>query len=149
MSLSTKYARWSALQSKLCIYCGQWATTVDHFPPQSLYHAGWLLPVCFECNVLAGTVLPLNFKKRCAHVRNRLRQRNKRFLYAPVWDDEDLIELGPNLKKEITLCQQKKNIARARIAWNVEAHLACIDKSKDFARFVAAISTMESEENKP
>ncbi|QEO18846.1 hypothetical protein [Acetobacter vaccinii] len=42
-------------ENKYCCYCGEVATTVDHFPPRNIFHnrkypEGYIYPCCFSCN---------------------------------------------------------------------------------------------------
>lgn len=60
-----------------CYYCGDVATTGDHFPPQTVEPAhGYILPCCMECNLAAGTQHPYDLAERVKHVKDWLRDRH-------------------------------------------------------------------------
>ena len=116
-----------------CVYCGEAADSMDHFPPVSYGLHGFLLPACRECNCIAGTKYPLNFEGRMHHVKKRLRQKYKRHLLTPEWTKDEISELGYNLQEGTDLWQKQKQIAKERIAWNALAYLSSIDHNNDFA----------------
>ena len=48
----------------VCVYCGDAAQTMEHFPPKSVTSRGFLLPSCRECNVLAACEWSFDFEKK-------------------------------------------------------------------------------------
>lgn len=121
------------IDGKLCVYCGELASSLEHFPPASYSAHGYLLPCCRQCNSMAGTAYPLNFKLRATYVNERLRSRYARELRVPEWANNELRPLRYNLKTGIKAWQKMQRIARERVAWNAVAYLANIDLFKDFA----------------
>lgn len=134
------------LSGEWCVYCGQVAETVEHFPPKSFSNDGLLLPACRECNNLAGTDWPTDFGKRKEMVNEKLRRRNARALNTPVWTKEDLQEMKRGMRKEIEIWQTRRRIAERRIAWSAEGYLASIDRNNDFAKLNAKLS-ISTEQN--
>jgi len=137
------------LHGDWCVYCGMIADSRDHFPPASLTMRGLLLPCCFECNALAGTDHPVDFALRSKMVKNKLMHRYRKALKVPVWESEDLREMGRTLKGEIKAWQGKRRITQSRLAWNAESYLASIDKDNAFADLIAECGTTMSCEPKP
>ena len=116
-----------------CTYCGDTATTKDHFPPASYCLSGWLLPACSECNCFAGTAWPIEFEYRANHVKRRLREKYHRVLRTPDWSSEELAELGPNLRNEAIRWVLKKRHVQERLAWSAVIYLDSIDHHNVFA----------------
>lgn len=129
--------RWLKIAGMWCIYCGEMATSEDHFPPVSVDTRGWRLPACKECNSGIGDRFPFSFWDRCDEAKRRIEKKHAHALAFPHWDEEDLEELGPNMRRNVKLWQRKKRIAHARIAWNVRAYLLSIETPIDFVRYVA------------
>jgi len=129
------------LSGDWCVYCGQVAETVEHFPPKSYCLDGLLMPACKECNSLAGTDWPTDFGKRKDLVNERLKRRHAKALNTPVWTQEELKEMKRGMRKEIEIWQTRRRIAERRIAWNAEGYLAYIDRNNDFAKLSARLST--------
>lgn len=132
--------RWKRLKGDRCLYCGILADSDDHFPPQSVSHKGWLLPACRLCNSTLGARWHGNLDQRIEMAKAAIAQRAARLLKMPVWNQDDLDEMGPKMRREIELWQRRKRIAHERLAWNAEAYLAAIDRDSAFARFCAEIA---------
>jgi hypothetical protein len=125
------------IPGKWCVYCGEPASQEDHFPPYSVTLRGLLLPVCSECNVIAGTAHPYNFELRAEFVKDKLRKKYNKLLESLDWENSEIKELGRNLKGKISSWEKRKKIERGRIAWNAVFYLASIDHGNDFAAFLA------------
>ena len=115
-----------------CVYCGEHATTDEHFPPATYGWHGYILPACAECNALAGVVYPTDFVERSLHVKEKLRSRYHRHLRTPEWSDEELDELGYNLRKGVTAWEKQVKILRERLAWNAVNYIQSIDQCSVF-----------------
>jgi hypothetical protein len=109
------------LKGERCCYCGERATCEDHFPPRSATYVGVILPACHECNALAGTEYPFEFKKRAELVKEKLGQRYQ--CESPEYD-------------------------RERLAWNAIAYIASIDHNSVFADYVAETPTTPENDEK-
>lgn len=127
-----------------CVYCGMTADTGDHFPPKSLIATGWILPACRECNCFAGTVWSRDFRARCNHVKLRIREKYQKVLETPEWSDHEIKQLGRNLKSKVKPWRELRSLVQERLAWNVEAYLACIDRNNAFALWRAEIDSTTS-----
>lgn len=127
------------LSGKHCVYCGMRAQTDDHFPPRCYTHKGFLFPSCGECNMLAGTEHPTNLEKRIAHVKQRIASRHRKALRVPIWSEDDLSELSPEMEKEIRAWQEKRRIAHGRLVWNAAVYIWSIVPDSDSARMLAGL----------
>lgn len=132
-------SRWRRLEGKFCLYCGVIADSDDHFPPQSVAHSGWLLPACRPCNSALGNRWHGNLLQRIRVAKESIARKTKKLRQQSTWDDDDIKALGPNMRREVKLWQERKRIAHARLAWNAEAYLAFIDRDSAFARFLVEI----------
>ena len=128
-----RLGRWISFNSRICVYCGNNADTVDHFPPRSASFRGLLLPCCRECNNLAGTEHPFDFARRVELVKEKIKKRNKKILDMPIWHQDEIEELGPNMRRQVILCQNKRRNVHRRLAWNAFAHIAFIVQTNDSA----------------
>ncbi len=115
------------LKGDLCFYCGEAATTVEHFPPYTDTRRGFLFPCCRECNNLAGTHYPRNLVSRIEHVKKRIKQSNKKYLCLPEWSAKEIRALSGNLRRMVNLGLAKKLAAQERIDFDSLAYLARID----------------------
>lgn len=99
-----------------CYYCGDIAETLDHVPPIScadLRENHILIPCCRDCNVRLGNVFLIEIEDRCKYICKSLKRKHKKVLNMPDWTDEELDELGYNLRCEvINRLEQKKFIER-------------------------------------
>lgn len=126
-----------------CIYCGEWATCRDHFPPVSMSKVGVLLPSCHECNFLAGVHHPTDLVSRIRHVRQAIEKKYRRVLETPEWSDEELSELGRGLKEDITKWRNLRRTVLRRIVWNAESYLKNIDPTSYSALISAGFDAIE------
>ena len=136
------------IDGKFCVYCGELAGALEHFPPASYSLHGYLLPACHECNCMAGTSYPLDFQKRAELVNSKIRFKYRKELRVPEWSNSEMRPLRYNLKKGIEQWQKMQRIARERVAWSALAYLSNIDMNTDFAALDALKGiTLESEES--
>lgn len=130
-----------------CVYCGLVANSREHFPPASLTMRGLVLPCCLECNAFAGTSNATDFFARANMVKDKLKRKYRKFLMVPLWDSDELEEMGWIMKEEIRAWQKRRRIIQSRIAWNAEHYLASIDKNNAFANLIAECGiTIECEQ---
>ena len=111
---------WIRLESNFCVYCGAVADSDEHFPPKSDAISGVIFPACRECNSIAGTIWPHDFRKRAEYVTAHLTKK--------YCDEID------RLDEEITRCQRKRNQLSERLAWNAVSHISSIDTGNIFAQ---------------
>lgn len=92
-----------------CVYCGYPADTDDHIVPVSYKYAGKrtttqfpgeTVAACIDCNRELGAQLLFTVKLRKNYIAQYLKNKLGR-LHLVEWTDEELEELGPNLKASI------------------------------------------------
>jgi hypothetical protein len=129
-------------RSKRCQYCGELATTMDHFIPISiaaqLLRIGvrlknlFLLPACLECNVLAGDEVFDSIEEKRKFIQDKLSKRYKSVLRIPYWKHHEVAELGYNLKHFIISGIGQHRIIIRRLEWQGEK----IEESEENASIV-------------
>ena len=86
----------------ICVYCGDEATGHDHVPPLIMCSSnGLLYPACRECNCILNTFTAIDIGERKRELKRRLRNRYRKILKMPKWDDYELSELHPDMQKYI------------------------------------------------
>jgi hypothetical protein len=120
-----------------CIYCGDLATTDEHFPPITLTTVGLILPACRECNGLASTHFATDFEERCQFVKEKLRNKYSRVMQTPDWDTGEIKTLGYSIKTTVKKWQSLRDSLKPRLAWNHTSYLACIDQDDLLGQFEA------------
>lgn len=123
------------LKGDLCVYCGDIATTVEHFPPVSVTNLGFKLPCCRECNALAIDENPRDFERRIESVKSRIRRKHWKWLQIPEWSHEDLTELSPMMRREVINGLNKKARTIKRLEFVSLAYIAVIDTDEQFQMF--------------
>jgi hypothetical protein len=115
-----------------CTYCGALADSVDHVVPRHiLKRAGelelnlsnvfrmrsWQVPACCECNSMIGGRLfaTLAERRACAHAG--IRRKYRQYLAIPNWDEEELAEMGPLMRREIARSIRVREGIRDRLRW--------------------------------
>lgn len=96
-----------------CYYCGEAATTVDHFIPQTvasrltLGGLQMLIPACRECNSILGPRYYRTLRLRREAAKEGIRRKYRRILRLPDWQEDEWANLGYGLmvmvKKNQTL----------------------------------------------
>jgi len=111
----------------LCLYCGEPADTIEHYPPISriddyralgLKHELFVkFPCCGDCNRRAGATLQESVLDRLEFVKDKIARQGARYIAKVEWDDEELEEIGPNLLSKIRENSKKGEIFRRRIEY--------------------------------
>ena len=111
----------------ICVYCGMPAWTTDHFLPLSVVSAldgivirpngRVLVPACGHCNSVARDALFKTVAAKRRYIQKRLAEKNAKLLSLPTWTDEQLKELGPNLRAKIKADINRRRVIEDRIAW--------------------------------
>lgn len=114
----------------VCVYCGDTATTRDHVPPISqaatmvdLWAAQGrrpqlrLLPACRDCNSRLRGFLSADIAERRAELKRRLKAKHWRLLGNYDWSDEELSELGRNLRSAIEYMEAKRRWLMDRLSF--------------------------------
>jgi|TARA_Y100000310_G_scaffold47517_1_gene44098 hypothetical protein len=101
-----------------CTYCDDIAEDLDHVIPHSyasssgvrLYKKELVVPCCKECNGLLGDKLFFLIGERAAYLGDRYTKRYKKILDTPMWEKEEIEELGCSLKSMIQrgICLKEK-----------------------------------------
>lgn len=115
-----------------CVYCGEVATTKEHFPPVSISMRGYILPACRECNISLGAEYGRDFTSRYELAKRRIGRKHSRALCFPDWSNEEIKELSHSMQSDVKKWIARKKKASNRLNWNVEAYIASIDKDGDF-----------------
>ncbi len=108
-----------------CAYCGDPAQCHDHCPPlaaipvldltsQKIKYR--LLPSCLDCNARLGRSMAATVRKRRAVIIASLTKRYRRMLRKVVWDDDEMAELGWNLKSYVESSENRHRWLMARLA---------------------------------
>lgn len=77
---------------------------------------------CRECNSLLSDRNILHLSKRVRFVYDKLLKRYYKILHSPRWDDEDLDELGPNLRSALDSHCSIKEWAERRLSMMEDIH---------------------------
>lgn len=120
------------INGNCCTYCGETAEARDHFPPRSYTNLGWLLPVCNECNSALGNSNPTDFEARVRSVKDFLQKRYAKILNNPEWADEEIRELGYNIKKIVKGVEGARRVIKKRLDWDAASYIAVIDTEGHF-----------------
>jgi hypothetical protein len=101
----------------LCFYCGENATEIEHVIPQRLEYPTWTVMSCRECNSLAGGEAFVSALDKARYIRDRRERRYRDLLRMPEWDDEELQEMGPTMRRSIRTHQRARDIVRCQLTW--------------------------------
>ncbi len=111
---------WLVEPNSACFYCGEIATSADHVVPMSwarvVFTKQWLVPACGECNSILGNRELWDPEDRLGFVRKKLQKKYRKVLKAPVWDEEDLSELGPTLQAGVRGRQALREAVERRLS---------------------------------
>lgn len=100
----------------LCVYCGDPADCVDHAPPLSRIHDYRSLGVveqyllaktCGSCNRMLGSTLQADILERIDEAKRMLRKKLGKRDTGYVWAEDDLEDLGPNLRSHVGSAMRK------------------------------------------
>lgn len=127
------HSRWHHLYKhidtdNICVYCGLPADTYDHVPPLSRvddYRAlvthqetYILVSCCRQCNSLLSNSLQENIICRYDVLKIRLRSRLNKHIMKREWTQEEIAQLGPNLKTKIMRAVNLHNRAQERLQYS-------------------------------
>lgn len=117
----------SELGWPICVYCGDPADCIDHVPPLSkvnqyrelgAHREQYLLvKSCRPCNQMLGSTVQTDVLARIdeakALIRKKLGKRDVNY----TWDDEDLEDLGRNLRSHVGSAMRKTESLKRRIEY--------------------------------
>jgi hypothetical protein len=106
-----------------CTYCGTMpGSQRDHGIPSSAlrevrnFSVGPITPACPECNGLLSSKMFVTIPSRAAYLAERLKTRYARFLKFPVWTEDELEEMSPQMAQGIRTALAVKESVQERIA---------------------------------
>lgn len=112
-----------------CFYCNMPADTIDHCPPLS--YVGnfgvefleknkipmYKVPCCRECNSLLGDKMLPTLGERAEYLSDRLFKRYEIDVQSDLWSDDELDEMGYNMRKFISDSNDVKRISVRRVEY--------------------------------
>tara|TARA_R100000008_G_C3499301_1_gene122835 strand:- start:42 stop:458 length:417 start_codon:yes stop_codon:yes gene_type:complete len=95
-----------------CYYCGEKSDTLDHTIPVSFYStrptrkgmkSKYKDPVpvvdcCGECNATLNNKLIIDVRERADYLKEKYIKKYKRILNSPIWDEDDIENMGKTLR---------------------------------------------------
>jgi hypothetical protein len=109
-----------------CMYCGMPSQAIDHVPAlarvASLFDDGLgpdelkLVPSCGQCNAWLGHKPLDDIKSRAKYVRDRIADL-LRPLRTLDWQDDEVAELGHNLRSMVRASMVKVSVLKYRLDW--------------------------------
>lgn len=114
---------------KNCVYCGDYASTKDHFVPWSFNNAPGkrksqfalagteLLDSCVECNSMASNNVFDTIEQKREFIQEKIERKYSKILKIPDWSENDLNELSSRLRKNTRLKILAKHWILNRIAY--------------------------------
>jgi len=109
-----------------CTYCGDPASSMDHVVPVSWgqvsrkgasYSRRKVVPSCSECNNTLGNIKKHTVADRAEYLLDRYLFKYNKILCCPKWTDEEIEELGYNLKTIILQQNMHQKILEQRMTW--------------------------------
>jgi hypothetical protein len=113
-----------------CTYCGNPADGLDHVMPWTVItsrerhgrgHRGDSVGVrtyaCRQCNSILGNKIFPTMWLRIMHVNGRLRALLADHMAYKIWTREEMIPMGPNLRRQCEVKTLLRRVAGARIGW--------------------------------
>lgn len=110
-----------------CAYCGERYTDIEHMVPHAWFEKvssgpgdfwTWLVPSCSECNGLASDQLFGSPAKKREYIQERLRGRYSFAFRSEAWSEEEIAELGPNLRQFVSASQAEAENVRERVEYD-------------------------------
>jgi hypothetical protein len=106
----------------ICIYCGFEASTKDHLVPEpwsggAQRHSVVTVPACRECNNLINDSYSFNITERRGLAHQRIQRKHGKWLNCKNFTDDELAEMGRNLRSKVDEGMQMRAITEARLAW--------------------------------
>lgn len=102
----------------VCFYCGEYATQKEHVVPRHTLYPTWVVGSCQECNMLAGAEPFISVLDKLLFIRDRRVKRYKKLLQSPDWTDDELQDIGRNLKVAIEAGQRAREVVCSQVNWN-------------------------------
>lgn len=117
----SRYNRENYLQ---CFYCGELATSRDHVTPHAVsptetrdFGLDETVRCCMPCNSQLGSKGAYNLLMRIAWLIERTVQKHKLLEPIPDWSDEEIAELGPNLRRQVKHLMRQRERHMTRVIY--------------------------------
>lgn len=112
--------RYNREEGLTCFYCGEIANARDHITPVAcegarIFKGKETVNACNECNNFLGANAPYNLYDRLKLLEAKMIQRYKLDKSVPEWAEEELNELGTNLRSHVRGWQAKRHRAQDRL----------------------------------
>lgn len=107
----------------VCIYCGMPGYTKDHLLPvtmtgQTQRKFVAVVPACGECNNGIGNRIGHRVTARREEAHQHLRKKYRKALDAKrTWTDDELAQLGPNLRSAVKRLIDQAEVVKQRLEW--------------------------------
>lgn len=110
-----------------CLYCGSPAECLDHILPVSAFTVGkrksrnfrgmkrLLAYACLHCNAMLGNKRIETIFERKEFLANRLEEKSRKLLKQPDWTDEELDDLGKDIRRRVEMSILNKRVIQIRI----------------------------------
>jgi hypothetical protein len=111
---------------KICGYCGDIATTLDHVTPVSYLFSllkaghekkGYIIDSCLECNLLASNKIFDTFENKQMFIQNAIRRKYKKVLKYVDWSDEEIETMEESFKTNLRAIKNYKKWVKDRIGF--------------------------------
>lgn len=106
-----------------CMYCGEIATLLDHVPPLAIVESQGpkanmvLVPSCEECNSFGWAHPDYTIRDRKKRIGELIFRKYRRLLNSPSWTQDELNELGPEMRQRVMRAESQKLVIQRRIAF--------------------------------
>jgi hypothetical protein len=108
---------WLRNQS-ICFYCGEYGSEIEHVVPRVTALPTWTVQACGECNKIASGTLFDSVLEKLNFIKEKRRGKYHRVLSEPEWTDDELSELGKNLRSSIAATQRARLVVLSQLEWN-------------------------------
>lgn len=114
-----------------CAYCGWTGDTRDHVPALSNYwlgkrdrasglhnnkHMDKTVPACRECNMLLSNLHINSIRGRAEYLSEVIQKRYAKRLSQPVWSEDEIEEMGEEMKRFIRAKSVERQIVIDRLS---------------------------------
>ncbi len=119
---------------KLCVYCGDRSTQIDHVYPRSRMirlvekFVSEKVDSCQECNLLLGAANLMTVQEKKDYLVARVENRHWRILNLPIWTEEELRGLTNHLETKIRAEQAMRQHLESRISTLLEPDAYHLEK---------------------
>jgi len=120
----------------LCVYCGDFSTSLDHCPPLSRFYdykafnleteMFLKVPACTECNSLLGSKLTETFEERLEMAKDLINKKYSKLFKGKLWTELEIkdCELNGQLERYVRRCsrEQKRILERLNFYDGLKAY---------------------------